>query len=337
MILMRPSTFSLTSVIFSLYFFTFNVIGQGLDIEEITVEPYIQEIERTGKIAFKRTLSLSFKSNGYLTQLAVDEGDVFVENQVLASLEISELNAEKNAAFAKLLQAKREVTRIKKLMAKKVSSEKELDQAGTAVETARSAFKIADYNLQRSQIKVPFAGVVLSRSTELGEYQTPGREILEVAALQNNLVVKVALTGSEISQVSLGQNVAVELPLFGQITGKVSRIPAMANNKGNLFTVDVLLPDIEHGQGIFAGQLAVVHINTSSSEYVYRLPIGALVGMDDQNRAIVVVQNVDSDQARHQAFEVFKVDSRYVYLSAEQFDDAIRIVTQGWQHIRIKQ
>lgn len=337
MTLMRLSLLRLTSITFPFFFLAASVCGQNLDIEHIQVEPYSQEIERTGKIAFKRTLNLSFKSNGYLTRLTVDEGDLFVENQVLASLEISELKAEKNATFATLLQAKREVARIKKLMTKKMSSEKELDQAKTFVETARSAFKVADYNLQRSQIKAPFSGVVLARYTELGEYQTPGREILQVAALKNNLVVKVALTGSEIGQVSIGQNVAVELPKFGQVTGKVTRIPAMANSKGNLFTVDVLLPDIEHGQGIFAGQLAVVHINTSSSEYVYRLPIGALVGMDDQNRAIVVVKDNDGDNARHQAFDVFKVDSRYVYLSAEQLDNAISVVTHGWQHIRIKQ
>ncbi len=312
------------------------VLAKNYDVEEIAVEPYVEAIERTGKVAFKRTLSLSFKSNGYLTQLSVDSGDLFEKDQVLASLETSELIAEKNSAYAKLLQAKREVARIRQLMSKNLSAERELDTAETLVETTRSAYKIAFYNLGRSQITAPFAGVVLARHTELGEYQTPGREILEVAALEKNRVIKVALTGSEISQVTLGQPVIVVLPQVGEMTGTIDRIPAIANVAGNLFTIDVLLPDLEYGNSVIAGQLAVVKINSSSSRYVYRLPIDALVSVNDDGKAIVVVQDSDNKNPREQAFEIFKLDNQFVYLNAQKFDNALHIVTRGWQHINVQ-
>lgn len=336
MIFTMPAHFWSKAISFALCLTAFSNHAQNYDVEEILVEPFVQEIERTGKVAFKRTLSLSFKSNGYLTQLSVDAGDSFKKDQVLASLETSELLADKNSTYAKLLQAKREVARIEKLIDKNLSSEKELDAASTLVETTRSAYKIAFYNLNRAQIVAPFDGVVLTRHTELGEYQSPGREILEVAASDNNRVIKVALTGSEINQVELGQSVIVNMPQTGEMTGTVNRIPAVANAGGNLFSIDVLLPELPKGINVIAGQLAVVKINSSSSHYVYRLPVDALVRVDDEGRAVVVVQEDDGSNPRQEVFEIFRLDNNFIYLDAQKFDNALNIVTRGWQHLKIK-
>jgi membrane fusion protein, multidrug efflux system len=321
---------------FALTLFALSSQAKNYNVEEIIVEPFIEEIERTGKVAFKRTLSLSFKSSGYLTQLSVDAGDSFKKDKVLASLETSELVADKNATYAKLLQAKRDVARIEQLMDKNLSSEKELDTARTLVETTRSAYKVAFYNLNRSQIIAPFDGVVLARHTELGEYQSPGREILEVAAIENNRVIKVALTGNEINQVKLGQSVIVEVPQIGEMTGTVNRIPAVANAGGNLFSIDVLLPKLPEGRHVIAGQLAVVKINSSSSRYVYRLPIDALVRVDDLGNAVVVVQEGDGSNPKQESFKIFRLDNNFIYLDAQKFDNALNIVTRGWQNLKIK-
>ena len=312
-------------------------VANNYNLEEVNAQPYVEAIERTGKVAFKRVLRLSFKNSGYMTQLSVDEGDVFQKDQVLASLETSELIEDKNSTYARLLKAKRDVARIEKLIAKNLSSESELDNAKTLVETTRAAYRIAFYNLQRSQIVAPFSGVVLSRMTELGEFQSPGREILEVATLEKNRVVKVALTGNEITQVELGQSVIVELTHLGEVTGTVSRIPAMANAEGNLFTIDVLLPDLDNTTKILAGQLAVVKINAQSGQYVYRLPIDALVAVDDDGKAVLVVKDIVTSKLSRKAFDVYRLDSQYIYLDARKFDDALHIVTRGWQHVRTQE
>jgi len=116
--------------------------GQNYELSTISVEPYTNKIQRTGKLAFKRTLNLSFKSTGYLTALSVDEGDYFTKGQILARLDISELIEDKNAKYAQLLQAKRDVNRITKLIKNNLSSEQQLDNAKTLVETTRAAYKL---------------------------------------------------------------------------------------------------------------------------------------------------------------------------------------------------
>ena len=309
------------------------VTANTYDMEEVLVEPYADIIKRTGKLDFKRTLNLSFKSSGYLTQLSVDEGDYFEKGQLLASLDVAELIERKNATYAQLLQAKREVNRITRLMEKNLSSEQELDLAKTRVDTIRADYKVAFYNLEKAQVIAPFNGVVLARNTELGELQSPGREILKVAALKDNWVVKVALTGIEVGQVRLNQAVQVRLHSLGIVKGVISKIPAIANTAGQLFLIDVLLPDVKLNSGAVAGQVAEVSIDFSSNSFVYRIPIAALVAVDNNGRAIVMTQ-LDKDRpAVQQAFDIFKLDNQFLYLIAEKTDQPLNVITSGWQHI----
>lgn len=323
-----------TPYLFLLFFWLFlPTQAQQFDIEDISAAPYVDAIKRTGKLDFKRTLSLSFKNSGYLDRLTVDEGDVFTAGQLIAALETDELKAIKNSNYAQLLQAKREVNRTKRLIDKKLSSEQALDLANTQLETARAAYKVAFYNLEKAQLIAPFDGVVLSRSTELGAFNTPGIEALKVAALENNWVIKVALTGAEISQVRVGQKVRVNLQNIGAVAGEVSRIPAIANN--NLFVIDVLLPQLRIQKGIVAGQLAEVLIDYTHDNLVYRIPIAALMSVNTKGQALVLVTAKNGTKPTQQAFDIFKLNNDYVYLLSDDTEQMLRIVTQGWQQFSL--
>lgn len=308
-------------------------VAQNFDVAEFSVEPYINKIQRTGKLAFKRTLNLSFKSSGYLTELTVDEGDYFSRDQLLARLDTAELIEDKKVKYAKLLQAKREVKRISELMKSNLSSQQQFDNAETLVETTRGIYKVAFYNLQKAQIAAPFAGVVLKRFTELGELQSPGRDVLRVAALKSNWIIKVALTDKEISKVRLKQSVEVRLANIGTVAGIVSKIPALANNQSNLFTIEVLIPELTRKAGVIAGQMAEVIIDFIGQKSVYRIPISALVAVNDEGKALVVTQSPSNKLLQQQAFDIYKLDNQFMYLLANAGDQPIQLITQGWQNI----
>ena len=312
---------------------SFSTLSQSYDLEQVIVEPFADTIKRTGKLDFKRTLNLSFKSSGYLTKLLVEEGQYFEKNQLIASLDTTELLQNKNATYAQLLQAKREVNRQKKLLEQGLSSEQDLDVALTRVETTRAVYQIAFYNLDKAQVFAPFSGVVLNRYTELGELQTPGREILKVAALEKNWVIKVALTGNEVSQVRLGQKVNVTLQALGSVIGEVSKIPAIANTSGNMFIIEVLLPNLTLKSGIVAGQIAEITIDFTSDNFVYRLPISALIRVDDNGQAVVITKN--KDDLTYRNYDIYCLDNQFVYLFASIDDQPLQIVTNGWQHIKL--
>ncbi|QOL26483.1 efflux RND transporter periplasmic adaptor subunit [Thalassotalea sp. LPB0316] len=313
--------------------FSASALAQNFDVEEVSVMPYQQTITRTGRLAFKKTVNLSFKASGYLEFLAVDEGDYFEKGALLAALDNEELKAEKNRRFAELLQAKREYKRAQELFEKALNTEQELDLAKTNLESIRNVYQAAYYNLEKAKIFAPYNGVVLSRNTDLGELQAPGSPALQVAALEKNWVVKIALTDAEISQVRLGQIVDVMLPSLGQVKGEINRIPMIANTANSLFLVDVLLPELVLKQGVVAGQMAQVSIDVSSPDSVYRLPIDALVAIDDNGDAIIVTQQ--GSEVSQRSLPIYKLDNQFIYLSATSDQSDLTVVVRGWQHLDV--
>lgn len=311
--------------------------SQQIEIETINVEPIVKTINRTGKLTFKRTLNLSFKSSGYLEVLNIDEGESFTQGQLLAELDSAELVADKNASYARLLQAKRDVKRVKALLSKNLSSQQALDDAETLVETTRASHKVAEYNLSKSQLFAPFDGVVLTRFTELGELQSPSQSALQIAAIENNLVVRVALTAEEVHLVKLQQKININLPQFGSVAGSLSKIPALADQQSHLFTIEVLLSGLAIDR-VAVGQLAHLSTDIITDTLAYRLPIAALNSVDRKGLALIMVQDVSSTQADsylQQAFVIKQLSNDYIYLSAEQSSLPLTVVTRGWQHLAL--
>ena len=311
--------------------------AQKVETKTIIANPIVDDINRTGKLTFARTVNLSFKTSGYLEKLTVDEGDFFIKGQVLGQLHNIELMAEKNASYARLRQAKREVNRIKTLLSKKLSSQQALDDASTLVETTRSSHKIAEFNLEQSVLVAPFDGVVLSRFSDIGELQAPNQSILQLAATNNNLVVRVALPAGEVRLVNLKQKITVNLAGFGLVTGTISKIPAIADQQSHLFTIEVLLTDVAVTQ-VVVGQLAHISAEVMTKKLAYKLPIGALNSIDNQGRALIMILDVNSaaaDSYKQQAFNILKLSNDYIYLSTQASAKPLTVVTLGWQHLAI--
>lgn len=335
---MNPRLFGLLSFLcFISMLSSAPVFAQQLETKTIKAEPIVKKINRTGKLTFKRTLNLSFKSSGYLEELNIDEGDSFIKGQLLAQLDSEELTAEKNASYARLLQAKREIKRINTLLSKKLSSQQALDNAKTLVETTRASYKIAQYNLVKAQLIAPFDGVVLSRYTELGELQNPNQSALKIAAVEHNLVVRVALTAAEVNLVNLQQRINLNLTQYGLVTGTVSKVPAIADQQSHLFTIEVLLENLKVNQ-VVVGQLVHVLAEVMTDTFSYRLPLEALNSVDSQGKALVMVLDADSTESksyRQQAFLIKQLSNEYIYLSAQPSSPPLTIVTRGWQHLAL--
>ncbi|MDO6506856.1 efflux RND transporter periplasmic adaptor subunit [Colwellia sp. 4_MG-2023] len=327
---------ALNNKIFGLFLFSCCITAayaspsEGYQVATIEAEPYTQVIQRTGKVDFARVVNLSFKTAGFLTELNVDEGEVFKKNQLLAALDTSELLAEKNATYSRLLQAKRNIDRVKVLLEKNLSSQRDLDDALTAVETTRAAYKVASYNLNKAQILAPFDGVVIQRSTDLGELQAPGAGALQVATLSKNLIASVSLTGEEISLVHLNQEVKVNLAYAGLVNGRISKIPAIADSRNHLFTIEVSLEETNLTKPLIVGQIAKILIYAQSENYIYRLPIEALNSVNEQGQALITIEKDNAPV--QQAFVIYKLDNDFIYLTAQENSPALDVITQGWNN-----
>lgn len=312
------------------------VTAQQFEVEKISATDYQRFVTRAGKIEFKRTNKLSFKTPGYLTTLTVDEGDFFKKGDLLASHDTTELKAIKNSRYSELMQAKREVNRIKRLIEAELASQQDLDVANTKVDITREAYQIAYYNLEKAEIRAPFDGVVLARYAALDELQGPGTQALEVAAIDNNLIARVGLTFDEIGYITLGQTVDVRVNGDKNVQGKVTKVPAKTNGAGNMFIIEVTLNSLQVGQNAVAGQLAYVKVALSSAEQVFAVPNIALLATDNQGFAQLILQNDDGSMSKA-SFAIVGLDNTFIYLMPSDEKSTLNVITKGWQQFEFSE
>lgn len=156
---------------------------------------------RAGTVEACRRAKLSPSMGGQIARLDVHEGDHVEAGQLLlelwnqdlrAQVELAGSEARASAASAEAVCAQaevagREAARLQKLRTQGLASEEQTDRASTEAkagaaqcraakaqaQVSASRLKVAQANLERTQLYAPFAGVVAEITGELNEYTTP--------------------------------------------------------------------------------------------------------------------------------------------------------------------
>jgi len=98
-------------------------------------------------------------------------------------------------------------------------------QAQGGLAQAQASLKLAELQLERTVVKAPFDGVVLSSAVEVGELAAAGGIVMRVAKLET-LDLVVYLPEDQYGKVHLGDTVAVSIDSFPdrQFSGEVVHI-----------------------------------------------------------------------------------------------------------------
>ncbi len=192
----------------------------------------------TGELRAVRRAIVSAEEEGRITSLAFDAGDLIDEGQVLArqdtrlvGLTIDRLEAAAQAAEARLREAeaevdqeRRDVERLESAIGRGGVAESELEDANISLiaaqaraataraelETARALLGYTRAQLEKMTIRAPFAGAVVRKATELGEWVGQGDPIAEVVALDR---VDAWLDVPEGMLPALGSGAAIDIRL----------------------------------------------------------------------------------------------------------------------------
>ena len=131
------------------------------------VEEEIPRVVRAcGVIASSKQMKLSFKTGGIVKRISVEEGDRVKKGQVLAELNLTEIEARFSQAETAYEKAERDLKRIRNLYRDSVVTNEQFQDANSFFENASAELKIASYNLSHSSIKAPSEGVILKRLVE---------------------------------------------------------------------------------------------------------------------------------------------------------------------------
>lgn len=103
---------------------------------------------------------LAFRVNGELLKFPALAGQHVEKGELLAKLDPEDFELQHDERKARFELARSQLERVEKLFDKSITSQSELDQALANKQVAESALKIAETNLDNSELRAPFSGTV---------------------------------------------------------------------------------------------------------------------------------------------------------------------------------
>lgn len=262
-----------------------------------------------GDIGPADTVSVRPEISGRIATLPVDIGDRVKKDQILFTLDDSDLQIERSTRVTEIEGAKLQVERAgrnfersKQLFAEKLISQElyentktEHELAKNSLERAGKALAQVEDKLLKTKILAPFDCTILTRPVSVGQAVSgasgvnSGTEVMAIANL-TDMIVNAHINQADVSRLNVGQNVDIEIEAVPglKLTGSVDRVAPQATIRNGIkgFATRILLKNAD--DQVRPGMTANLTIPLISADNVLAVPLAAV--FTEQGERFVYVQ-----------------------------------------------
>ncbi len=289
---------------------------------------YSLPVISSGLIATETESRLSFKVGGVITKIFVKEGQTVSKGQLLATLDLTEIEAQVSQAKNNLDKTKRDLERGQRLFKDSAATLEQIQNLQTASQVAEESFRIASFNRLYSSIHANNSGKVIRKFLNEGELASPGTPVLIVnSSGQNEWIVKIGLPDVDWVRVKTGDRVKIVTDAYPgvELKGEVSTLNEGADVMSGLYQAEVkIVPGIKK---LASGLFAKVEIEPTTKLKLKSVPIEAIVEGHGKNAFVFVVGD-NKMTVRKIPVQVAYLDSKLAYLSGG-LENIQEVITSG--------
>ncbi|MEQ8353950.1 MAG: efflux RND transporter periplasmic adaptor subunit [Kiloniellaceae bacterium] len=256
-----------------------------------------------GRTEANRLVEIKSETYGRILELAVDDGTVVKEGEIIARLSPGDRPARLAEAKALLAQRKIEVEADRKLSKKGFRAETQVAATEASLEAAEAAVNIAEVELAYTRIRAPFDGVIDRRLIEMGDFLDRGDPVARLVELDPILIV-TQVNERAVQRLEVGAPGKARLMTGETVAGRIRHISAVADESTRTFRVELEVPNPTGA--ISDGMTAEIALPLSRvqahliSPAILTLSDNGLIGVksvDDGNRVVFLpVTIVDTDR-----------------------------------------
>ena len=266
-------------------------------IAKVTEEIRTENSGLLGVLYYDRISHLSTEVSGQVHKAYFSTGDKVKKGAWLVRIRTDffdqDLAVEKariDTINVKIENAAKDMARYQSLLEKKAVSQSAYDTLyfnHQALIKERDAVRagLSKIKLMRAKctIRAPFDGIILEKSTEKGDWVTPGRTLYRIGSTAD-LFVKVSVS-ENLAPYSLPDTpVEVMLTAAGQkVNGKVAGLLPVADAQTKNVTVKVRLDKTAPTQLVAENMSATVFLPTTAEKTLKMIPRDALVNFQGKN------------------------------------------------------
>ncbi len=237
-----------------------------------------------------RITSVSSEIAGRVELVLCKKGQTVDVNDLLITLNTDLLLPQFNTARAQLERDSLELERMKDLIKKGATAQRDMDNATTNLAISRGALERIRATWDRCRILSPAGGFINDVSVEEGEYLDPG---VPVVQLVDTTTVKICVEVPEkdVPYFGVGQTADVMATLRGieeSFTGVITFISQVADAQTRSTRLEITLPNTQ--RLLHSGQLVLVRLTRRIFQNVIFVPLLAVIPMES-GKAVYVVED----------------------------------------------
>ena len=284
-------------------------------VQEVVSEQYLQVVHSGGRLSSSREQKLSFKTGGIIRKIFVSEGQSVYRGNILASLDLSEIQSQVNQAREALEKAERDYDRLVNLYNDSVATLEQLQNTKTMLQISRSNYDIAAFNLRHSNIVAPSDGRILKKIMEENEMAGPGYPVFLFGSTEGNWIVRINVTDRDRVRLHTGDTAAIKLDAFPgeNFPAEISGLASAADPYTGTFEVELMLKTPAKHQ-LLTGMIARADIYAGRGDMISVVPVEAI--MKSSGNSAYVFEVVDGIPVKR-AVSIIEIRQNDVLVSAD--------------------
>ena len=320
---------------------TQEVNATPVNVQTITLQPSYRYAQRVlARVETINTSATGFDTAGLVTTVHVDEGEKVNQGDLLAELDTDRLDARKKELESALKRAKAErylaaltQKRTKSLVDQGVESGQILDEANASAEVSRARYfevkaqlDTLAVELERAQLRAPFAATIVQRHVDPGVSVTPGQPIVTIQSAKQ-LELRASLPANLVQTLNIGDTVAFAR---GDFTATLDRFVVAQNTQTR--TQDALFKvDSPEWQGV-SGEIINLVVPVNKPAKGVWVPISALSSGIRGMWTVYVVNQAESNRIESRIVEIIYTDGQRAYISGA-LSEGEKLITEGTQRL----
>jgi RND family efflux transporter MFP subunit len=259
-----------------------------------------ETIPVSGQFTTDDEVMLSFKTTGIISKIFVKEGDAIKKGQLLAILNLTEIDASTQQAQLAYEKASRDLQRLTNLFNDSVATLEQVQNASTTKDLAAQQLNSARFNRLHSEIRAEDNGFVLRKLANEGQLVNSGNPVLQTnGAGSGKWILRAGVTDKQWTAIKKGDAAEIRIASgTGQnLKGKVTRKSESVDPSNGLFSVDITLSGNQPGKiaaGMFGNGVISAGINPTavkSGTDGWSVPYEALMDGDGSSGFVFVTND----------------------------------------------
>lgn len=291
----------------------------------VSKQTFHETVSSSGMLTSKSEIKLAFKTGGVIKKSYVNEGQYVKAGQLLAELDLSEIEAQVNQAKIGYDKSKRDFERAEKLFNDEAATKTMLNDAKSGLDIATQTLTAAQFNQKLSKIYAPASGRILMKLAEQGELIGPFSPMFILGTGDQAYVVNVGLTDRDIVKITLGDPAEVTLDAYpGEtFTGKVTQIAQMITPATGTYAVEVEISS--NGKKLISGFVARIDIHTKKSSTSLAIPAESLVNAHGK---LADVYTFSGGKALKKQINIGDIQNNFITIRSG-LEEGETVITQG--------